>query len=178
MNRYGPFVSLVLECLDLDVPLLPVESVYEFAKRKKLINFDRKKYTNTIWKMQHSGYLKLIKKNNQKFLKLTNKGQLEKLLEKASIEKNAVWDGKWRVLIFDIPEDFHHLRDHFRWLLKRNSFRKLQASVFVSPYSLNREAIEYLEETKLINYIRILKVEEMDNDKDLRKVFGFTHSRP
>ena len=82
------------------------------------------------------------------------------------------------MLIFDIAEDFHHLRDHFRWLLKSNSFRKWQASVFVSPYSLNREAIEYLEETKLINYIRILKVEEMDNDKDLRKVFGFTHSRP
>ena len=48
----------------------------------------------------------------------------------------------------------------------------MQQSVYVSPYPLNRAAVSYLEETKLIGYIRILKVEEIDNDKDLKKHFG------
>ncbi|MBI5530151.1 MAG: hypothetical protein HY918_01480 [Candidatus Doudnabacteria bacterium] len=172
MNRYGPFVHLVLECLDLDTPFLPLESLYDFAKRKNLRGFTRDKYTNALWKMNRSGYLKIIKKNDQKFLKITNKGQLEKLLQKAGLDVAKNWDGKWRVIIFDIPESFHHLRDHFRWMLKKNNFKKLQASVFISPYPLNRDAIQYLTETKLINFIRIIKVEEMDNDKDLRKMFN------
>ncbi len=176
MNRYGPFVQLVLDCLDLDTPLLPLESVYDFAKRKKLNGFSRGKYTNALWKMNRSGYLKIIERNNKRFLKITNKGQLEKLLQKAGLDKSQRWDGKWRVLTFDIPENFHHLRDHFRWLLKKNNFKKLQASVFVSPYPLNRDAIRYLKETKLINFIRVMKVEEMDNDKDLRKMFCLHHS--
>ncbi len=175
-NRFGPFVSIILECLDLDVPLLPLESVYEFAKRKNLRSYSRGEYSNALWKMRRSGYLKVVEKNSQKFLKLTNKGQLEKLLQKAGVIKQKKWDGKWRILIFDIPEDFHHLRDHFRRLLKHHNFRKLQASVFVSPYMLNREAVEYLKETNLINFIRIMKVEEMDNDEDLRKMFGLHHS--
>ena len=81
------------------------------------------------------------------------------------------WDGKWRLVIFDIPESSREKRDHLRYLLKQNKFCKLQASVFISPYPLNREALEYLQFSKLFDYIRILRVDEMDNDSDLRKKF-------
>ena len=47
----------------------------------------------------------------------------------------------------------------------------MQASVYVSPYALNREAVEYLKETGLIEYIRIGRLEELDDDADLRKKF-------
>jgi hypothetical protein len=50
----------------------------------------------------------------------------------------------------------------------------LQDSVYANPYPLNREAVKYLEETGLSEYIRIIKVEEMDNDRDLKKKFGLT----
>ncbi len=43
--------------------------------------------------------------------------------------------------------------------------------MFINPYSLNREAVSYLKESGLMDYIRILKVEEMDNDLDLQKKF-------
>ena len=75
------------------------------------------------------------------------------------------------MVIFDIPEDARDKRGLLRRLLKRNHFIKLQASVFVSPYSLNREAISYLRKIGLINFVRIMKVEEMDNDAALRKAF-------
>ena len=55
---------------------------------------------------------------------------------------------------------------------KKNGFYKLQASVFVSPHPLNREAIKYLKETGLYSYVRILRVDEADDDRDLRKKFG------
>ena len=93
------------------------------------------------------------------------------MLLKARVTKSEKWDGKWRVLVFDIPEAFHLERDRFRLLLKQNNFVKLQASVFISPYSLSREAIIYLKEANLMPFVRIMKVEEMDDDKDLKKRF-------
>jgi phenylacetic acid degradation operon negative regulatory protein len=86
--------------------------------------------------------------------------------------KTEKWDKNWRLIIFDIPETSREKRDELRWLLKKNHFIKLQSSVFISPYSLNREAIAYLKQTGLINYIRILKVSEIDDDKYLIKKFG------
>lgn len=114
----------------------------------------------------------MVDKDNERFIKLTRSGQLEALLVKARLaEKPKKWDGKWRMVIFDIPEDSHEKRDFLRYLLKKNNFKKLQASVFINPYPLNREAVSYLKETGLIHFIRIIKVEEMDDDTDLKKHF-------
>ena len=130
-------------------------------------------YANALNFLESKGLIRIFKKTSgEKFIELTYKGQMETLLLKA--RQNPVrqkWDGKWRLIIFDIPEDARDQRAQFRWLLKKNGFIKLQASVFINPYPLNREAVEYLKQTGLINYIRILKVEEMDNDAALRKQF-------
>ena len=123
--------------------------------------------------LAQKGFIRYVDKNNERFVKLTKKGQLEALLAKAKLlSDRGKWDGKWRLIMFDIPEDSNDKRAFFRSLLKKNGFFRLQQSVYVSPCPLNRAAVSYLEETKLIGYIRILKVEEMDNDKDLKKHFG------
>ncbi len=177
-KRYGTFVSFILDALDLSVPLVPLESPFDFVKRQKRKKIEYEKYKQALWYMSRKGYLKIVNKNTKQFIEITKKGQLEKLLQKAEVSKEVKWDGKWRVLIFDIPEVSREKRDQFRWLLKHNNFIKLQASVFISPYSLNREAIAYLKETRLMDFIRILKVEEIDSDLDLRKKFGLHSSRP
>jgi len=163
-------VSAILEILDLDIPLYPLESVYDFAARKRRIN--RKQCRDSLKGLVSRGHLKIVKKQNQEFVVLTKKGALRMMLQKAKMAKKEKWDGKWRVIIFDIPEDFNQVRDHFRRLLKENNFIKLQASVFISPYPLSREAIVYLNEVRLIKFVRIMKVEEMDNDKELRVRFN------
>jgi CRISPR-associated endonuclease Cas2 len=148
----------------------PLKTTYGWIKRSKPLSY--KEYCDTVYHLTRRGVVEMAKKNGQNFLRLTEKGALEILLQKADIQKKSNWDGKWRVLVFDIPEDAHPQRDRFRLLLKRQGFFKLQASVFVHPHPLNREAISYLEESGLIKYIRLLKVEEMDNDEDLRARFG------
>ncbi len=176
MSRSNIFIDLLLDCFDRQVPLVPFESPYAWLKRKKKHDLKRRQYQQAVWKLKKAGMLKLVIKNHEKFLTLTKEGQLRKLLNKASISKEKSWDGKWRLLMFDIPERAREERDKFRSLLKQNGFVKLQASVFISPYSLNREAVEYLKETRLIDYIRILRVDKMDNDKVLRTKFGLNHS--
>ncbi|MCL5666400.1 MAG: CRISPR-associated endonuclease Cas2 [Patescibacteria group bacterium] len=166
------FVDLLLEALTGQPQLYPrpYESMYHFAKRLK--EMKRRQFCSSVWQMERQGLIEIVKKNNTKFIKCTKKGQLEILLKKAVMKKPSVWDGKWRIVVFDIPEESKAKRNLLRWLLKKNGYNKLQASVYINPYPLNREAIKYLQETKLIDFIRIIKVEEMDNDTDLRKKFN------
>jgi phenylacetic acid degradation operon negative regulatory protein len=143
--------------------------------RETLIGIHRKRDNGAyvmLNRLYQKGWIKFVNKNGERFLKLTQHGQIEALLAKARMARPQKWDGKWRVVVFDIPEDAKDKRSLLRGLLKRNGFLKLQASVYISPYPVNREAIRYLQETDLMNYIRIGRLEELDNDQDIKKKFG------
>ena len=149
----------------------PIE--YSEAWRRKQLTRAKRKYYPVVYRAKKAGLVKEISKNGKKFLQLTAKGELEKLVVLMNVVRQPNWDGKWRMVIFDIPENAREKRDVLRRILKKFGFAKLQGSVFINPYPLNREAVGYLSRSGLMPYIRIIKVEEMDNDKDLKKKFGF-----
>ena len=133
------------------------------------------KYRQAAYYMRRRGYIKIsTTKSGQKFLQLTHKGQLELFVAKAWLPKKQSWDGKWRMIMFDIPREANNKRDKLRRLLKTVNFFKLQASVYLTPYPLNREAITYLKSSGLIGYIRMGRLEELDDDQDLIKHFKLT----
>ncbi|MDR3642170.1 MAG: CRISPR-associated endonuclease Cas2 [Candidatus Doudnabacteria bacterium] len=142
--------------------------------RREQLSGVRHKYYQVVYQAKKRGLVRELSKDGRKFLQLTAKGELQKLVMSMNVIKQPRWDGKWRLVVFDIPEDARHKRDSLRWLLKKHGFKKLQASVFISPYSLNREAIIFLNRSGLMPYIRILKIEEMDNDLDLKKIFNLS----
>ncbi|MDR3642907.1 MAG: hypothetical protein P4L74_04750 [Candidatus Doudnabacteria bacterium] len=168
--RKNLLTALILQLFDPDTPLLPVESTYDFIKRKR--DCRRPQYRDCLKGLRRRGVIEIVKKRQREFAKLTKKGSLKILLEKAEIKTVQPWDGKWRLAIFDIPERFNNSRDNFRHLLKQNGFVKLQASVFISPYPISRAALTYLKEVGLDHFVRILKIEELDNDSALKKKFG------
>ncbi len=149
---------------------LPLETPYEHLRRVRSLPY--KTYYDSMHQLHKRGVVRISKKDDRYFIELTQKGALEMLMEKAGMDHQGAWDGKWRLIIFDIPEKAHLQRDRLRWLLKKNGFIKLQASVFINPYPFNRQAIAYLEETGLNKYIRILRVDDMGDDKILKKKFN------
>ena len=128
--------------------------------------------SSTLYRLVKSGFIEIIEKDDKEYYKLTKSGEMQALMLKARLPKAGKWDGKWRMVIFDIPEDAKSERNQLRRLLLENDFCKLQASVYVSPYGINREAVTYLKETGLIKYIRFARIDELDEDKDLKKKFG------
>src|SRR3989344_948363 len=70
-------------------------------------------------------------------LQLTEKGHahIEKILMREyQIPEMVQWDGKWRMLIFDIREQRKVVRSKLRKLLQGAGFVRLQDSVWVYPY--------------------------------------------
>jgi len=173
-KKYGTFSGDLLELIGEATGLFtwPIE-YSEGWRQKQLKNHKSKFVYDTLYNLKTKGLVKEISKNGIRFIELTKKGQMELLFKKAHQDKEttAAWDGKWRLAIFDIPEDAKDKRDKLRRLLKENCFVMLQASVFISPYQLNRAAVDYLKESGLIEFIRLARIDELDYDKDLRKQF-------
>ncbi|EKD70989.1 MAG: repressor in the phenylacetic acid catabolic pathway, partial [uncultured bacterium] len=115
-------------------------------------NTDKIHLSKKLWEMEKRGYIKRFKREKENYLKLTPIGK-EKALKYFSddfkIKTPKVWDKKWRIVIFDIPNDKKNLRDIIRNRLKKIGFYQLQKSVFVYPF-------ECLDEIRALKYIYCL----------------------
>ncbi len=146
------------------------ESKHMWAHRLKK-NMTRPQYERGIKNLSKQGLVKIVSKNDLRFIQLTKRGELRILLSKAKDVPKQKWDGKWRLVIFDIPESSEYQRQIFRKLLKINGFYKLQGSVYINPYPLNASAITYLRETGLIDYIGMIRADKVDREDKLKKHF-------
>lgn len=82
------------------------------------------------------------------------------------------WDGKWRVITFDIPEQRRGNRDHFRRMLNTMKFYKLQKSVYLCPYPCEDEITYLREYYGFSQNVQILVVGQLENDDAYKKYFG------
>lgn len=92
-------------------------------------------------------------------------------LDTLSVQKPKRWDGKWRIVIFDVPEKYKELRDTFRMRLRQLGLYQLQESVYVSPYSCF-DQVEFLRELYGIAVtVKYIIGEKIEDDAFLRRHF-------
>jgi DNA-binding transcriptional regulator PaaX len=104
---------------------------------------------------------------------LTDKGKIRAItyrFDEIRIKSNN-WDGKWRLVVFDVPEKLRSGRDALRNKLKELGFYELQKSVFVFPYQCEDEINFIIEFFDLRRYVRIGLLENIDNELHLKKIF-------
>ena len=109
-------------------------------------------------------------------LLLTKEGvrqaQVQSLFGKSiRFENPKKWDGKWRIVMFDIPEENRSFRDILREHLRELKFYKLQHSVFLSPYPYEKPLAELVDLYGAKSFVRIMTVLWIDNDDRLRYHF-------
>ncbi len=93
-------------------------------------------------------------------------------LESLKIDKLEWWDRKWRMVLFDIPEERKSSRNAFKKKLDQLGFIQLQHSVYVHPYECHNqiELIRVAYEVK--QFVKILLVDKIEGELELRKKFG------
>ena len=144
-----------------------------WRKFKGMPPLPRWRYNHAIVYLEKRKQIKVFEKNDKIFLKLTRKGKVRVLMQnlRRDFQAKPDWDGKWRLIMWDIPERSSKERDKIRRLVKNLDFYKLQHSVFITPHPLPKSAVGFLRESKLLNYIRFLKVDRFENDKFLKRHF-------
>ena len=104
---------------------------------------------------------------------ITSKGKIR--LTKIHIDRITIrrqrWDGKWRLLTFDIPEKKAHLRDYFRKRLKEIGFYHFQRSVFMIPYPCDKEIDAMCGALGISSNVHLITTDRFNGDEELKKLF-------
>ena len=83
------------------------------------------------------GIIEKIQSDRNDYARITQKGR-QKLaslkLDNKNTLANPAWDGRWRIVLLDLPEDRKAEREALRYLLKKAGFIRLKNSAYVSPY--------------------------------------------
>lgn len=92
-------------------------------------------------------------------IRLTDSGREQAVL--ASLQQeDREWDGRWRVVIFDIPEKRRGARDVLRYRLKQWGFTPWQRSVWVSRKNCTKPLRDYIKQIGIGDWVMVL---ESDN---------------
>lgn len=157
------------------MPGLPL-ALKPFLKKqyKKWGHFNRRILKAEIKRLKGSGVLEEVTQDGEIVFKLTEKGRgkvFKYKLEEMSVKKDY-WDGKWRLIIYDIPKGSKNQADAFRRLLKKMEFLQLQKSVYLTPYKCKDE-IEFLKTLyKIEDCVTLLTVSGIESEQSYRKYFG------
>ena len=139
------------------------KKINELSLRRSIKRLYKSKLID--YKEERDGVIKLILSENGK-----NK-ILEYNFNDIEIKKPERWDGLWRLVIFDIPEDKKSAREALVFRLKRFDFCPIQKSVFIHPYECKNEKDFVVEMFKLAPYVRFLRVKDIDIELDLKNLF-------
>ena len=165
--------SILLEIWKLGGELKDVYFSTKYKGARPFSFSDIEDLYQAIQKLSNRGYLKKIRRSTGASYCFTVRGY-RRALELAARnypEVTDVWDGRWHIIMFDIPEVQRERRDKIRRYLKWNGFWQLHKSVWVSPYRASPELMLLFREIGVSKYCRSLIVERMDYDKDLRRRF-------
>ncbi|KKP68078.1 MAG: Transcriptional regulator, PaaX family [Candidatus Roizmanbacteria bacterium GW2011_GWA2_35_19] len=148
----GSFIKLIKEIKGIKLPKLKVKRTLKLLEKRKILN--------------------LVIKNSEVYIEVEDAWNIEIL--KYSIQsllamrKKLKWQGKWFLVIFDVPEEQRNKRYYLRKFLKEIGFYQYQQSVYVFPYECEKEIIlikKIIEGGKYLSYIVAEKVEYEDKLK-------------
>ncbi|MBI4114552.1 MAG: CRISPR-associated endonuclease Cas2 [Candidatus Niyogibacteria bacterium] len=146
-----------------------------FDKLNGSRKFKKKQVQNSIQYLQRKNLVQCIKKEGNATVVTITKDGIQRVrkfvIDELTIEKQLQWDGRWRIVIFDIPEQYRSARRALRNKLKELGFLQLQKSAFVYPYPAEDEILFITAIFEVEEYVEFLTVEKMLHDKKLRKFF-------
>lgn len=108
-------------------------------------------------------------------LKITQKGKFflsRNTFYKNKERKKEKWDGKWRVLIFDIPESLRFIRDQIRTTLIVIGFMRLQDSVWIYPYNCEDLVVLLKADLEVGKDLLYMIVDTLENDEEIKDYFS------
>ena len=152
----------------LALPGLPI--IYKMFDAKDWREKERMK--RAVEKLRYKKYVKIYKKDGYDVVEITEMGRKEILkykIDEIKIKKQKRWDGIWRIIMFDIPENKKNARDGLVLKLIKMGCAPIQKSVFITPYECEKEIRfigEYFGVSKNIIFVETRKISNEDSLRD------------
>jgi hypothetical protein len=123
---------------------------------------NKKDMAMLIYNLRQNGYLKTLKVKDKSAVILTQKGLEKVFMVKMKLkDKKTRQDKQWQMVLFDIPEKKRKERDYFRRGLQCLGYKKLQKSIWVCPYNIEKETQDLIKRYKLGSYVELLLVKKI-----------------
>jgi phenylacetic acid degradation operon negative regulatory protein len=149
------------ESISPDLKML--RKFYEKEKRGR-------KFSQFLNYLKKRGYIKIENLKGKEGVLLTQRGEEKALGTKLKLIREKYKnlklkkrkDGKWLMVVFDIPERKRKWRDFLRENLQNLGFIFFQKSIWVSPYEVRRKLERMLRESQLDRYVKIFLIKEIE----------------
>lgn len=114
----------------------PVSDYWQWREK------DRINFSKNLYYLKKNKLIKTFIQGKKEYIELTRRGRKRAacyFLRKTKIMRHGNWDGKWRVVIFDISEEKKYKRELIRTWLKNIGLIGIQRSVYVYPFDFKKE---------------------------------------
>ncbi|MBI2020223.1 hypothetical protein HYS94_02275 [Candidatus Daviesbacteria bacterium] len=112
----------------------------------------------TVKRLRENGLIDFIS-DQELLIRLTDEGRDRALWEKVRSE-NTKWDGKWRLVIWDVPEKRRQARDLLRYKLKQLGFKQWQQSVWATKVNCTKLLRDFIRKVGIEDWVMVV---ESDN---------------
>jgi len=109
-------------------------------------------------RLREQGLIELIS-DKELIFRLTDQGKDKALWEKMKNSEEK-WDGRWRIVIWDIPEKRRLARDLLRFKLKQLGFIQWQKSVWATKINCTKLLRDFIKQIGVEDWVMVL---ESDN---------------
>lgn len=130
---------------------------------KYLKHIDKKNAQRTLHYLKYRNLVEVKEVNGQLHYRLTKKGRDKyerMLIDELSIATPRRWDGKWRLVMFDIPVEKRRQRDELLNGLKQLNFYMLQQSAWIHPFDCEKQIAVMIQYFGLERNVSFMVVEE------------------
>ena len=152
-------------------PVIPVEELKGMdAKTSYAI-------TRALKNLVKEGCAEIHKSERQNYAKITAYGKTRLNSITLSGEDALVpqtWDGFWRIILLDLPEERKSERESLRYLLKKAGFVCLKNSAWISPYPFEHLFTNIKKDLGFSTEMMIIVTQFLDEEtkKVLFEAFG------
>ncbi|MCX6752310.1 MAG: hypothetical protein NTZ87_02305 [Candidatus Nomurabacteria bacterium] len=143
----------------------------------KALSRDNYAITRSLKGLKESGLIEQIASPQNEYARLTKLGRKKMhslLLDSDTTLVNTSWDGFWRIILLDLPENRKSERESLRYLLKKAGFVCLKNSAWISPFPFEHLFTNIKKDLGLTAEMMIIVTQFVDEEtkKFLFETFG------
>lgn len=116
--------------------------------------------SQAIKRLREGGLIEFID-DEKLFIRLTDSGKDQALWAAMKTDDNNKWDGRWRIVIWDIPEKRRGARDLLRAKLKGLGFKHWQKSVWATKKNCKGQLRDFIRKVGIEDWVMVIESDDV-----------------